>query len=401
MTAANRKLSAAQTVLSIQDFKNLIQVSSVSELQKIPLEALPRVIPDEVLNSTTGLMRKTLENIIFELNMREVSERVELESKYSAEVSDALFYFSDYFGKENFTRLNKKLVELGLLYKTWKIDNDEQKRQDLLPKIKELNGLIDIIKRETKSVIKARVTLAQNIKNVGKDKAQFVAEIENLQYIIKRNEQKMSQYYHLRLLVIGADMRDLSSKIKDSSDLIAIVQDSISLNHAQLNQLTGKSLLPGFKKKVKGNKNFIDKLRQETNALLSQKKALEVPISETALIAWLDVVVDATLTDDKRQGSIALLGRVRMTLFHLLQQYCLQQEAAAMDVAQHPFSQTSPETVIKFLLQSEEFILQYFRNKRLETASWMGNLAESKVDMLGKIEKQLLKELKKNSKFHK
>ena len=209
----------------------------------------------------------------------------------------------------------------------------------------------------------------------------------------------MSQYYHLRLLVIGADMRALSTKIKDSKELVAIVQDNINQNYARLDKLTGKSLLPGLK--AKGNKDFIDKLRQQTNALLSQKQALEVPISETALISWLDVVVDASLTEDKRQGSIALLGRVRMTLFHLLQQFCIQQEAAAMDVAQHPFSQTSPETVIKFLLQSEGFILQYFQNKRLETASWMGDLAESKVDMLGKIEKQLLKELKKNAKFHK
>ena len=307
--------------------------------------------------------------------------------------------FSDYFGKENFTRLNKKLVELGLLYKTWKIDQDEQKRQDLLPKIKEINGLIDVIRQETRSVIQAKETLEQSLTQVKDDKAQFVAEIENLQYIISRNEQKMSQYYHLRLLVIGADMRALSTKIKDSKELVAIVQDNINQNYARLDKLTGKSLLPGLK--AKGNKDFIDKLRQQTNALLSQKQALEVPISETALISWLDVVVDASLTEDKRQGSIALLGRVRMTLFHLLQQFCIQQEAAAMDVAQHPFSQTSPETVIKFLLQSEGFILQYFQNKRLETASWMGDLAESKVDMLGKIEKQLLKELKKNAKFHK
>lgn len=397
MAVAN-PLSDTKTVLSIQDFKKLLQTSTPDEIAQIPIVCLPRVIPDEVINSVSDDKRKVLENIIFELNMREVNERLQIESRYTADVSNALFYYSDYFGKENFNVLKRKLSELGGLYKEWKEHKQEQKRLAMLPKIKELNLLVDALRMETKSIVDAKAILEEGLNAaVKEDQAHFVAEIENLVYMVGRNEEKMSQYYYLRLLIIGADMRYLSIKIKDSSDEVAIIQDKINQNHARLTKLSGGSILPVLSKKA--NQDFAEKLRAETNELIELKKSLEVPISETSLIAWLDVVVDATLTDDKRPGSDSLLNKVRMILFHLLQQYCQQQENAALDVAKNPFTQAAPEDVIKFLLKSEEFILDYFKKKRLETAKWMGDLAESKVNMLDDIEKSLLKELKKNNKL--
>lgn len=396
---ATTSLADIKTILSIQEFTQILRTATPDEIEKIPLDLLPKVIPDELIEATSGRLRKILENIIFELNMHEVNVRMEIETKYAADVSSALFYFSDYFGKENFTRLNQELTELNLLYKTWQFDKDEQKRLALLPKITELNGIISLIRFETKSIIEAKQVLEANFTLAGDDKSRFAAEIKNLEYVIARNQKKMSQYYYLRLLIVGADMRHLSTKIKDSYDLLTIVQESIDEKNQYLDTLTSNTFLPRLSKKA--DPDLADKLRKEINDLLAQKKALEVPISETALIAWLDVVIDAALTTDNRPGSAGLLGRVRMTLFHLLQQYCEQQEASARDVAKNPFSQASPEDVIKFLLQSEQFILDYFKKKRIETASWMCDLAKSKVDMLDGIEKTLLKELKRNAKRNK
>ena len=396
--AADTTIFDSKTVLSIQDFKKLLHKLTPAEIQQIPIDCLPRVIPDEIISSVPDDKRMVLENMIFELNMREVNERLNIESRYSTEISSALFYYSDYFGKESFNVLQKKLAELAALYQEWKEDKDEQKRLTMLPKVKELNTLIEAIRVETKSIIEAKGILENNLQTaVDDDQGHFIAEISNLSYMINRNEEKMAQYYYLRLLIIGADMRYLSLKIKDSADEIAIIEDKITQNHKRLSKLSGNSFIPGISKK--GNQDFLDKLRQETNELLELKKTLEVPISEVALVDWLDVVVDASLTDNKRPGSDTLVGKIRMILFHLLQQYCLQQEAAAMDVAKNPFSQADPEQVIKFLLQSEEFILEYFKKKRIETAAWMGDLADSKVGMLNDIEKILLKELKKNNKL--
>lgn len=392
-------------VLSIDEFKTLLNTASVTDIEKIPVDTLPRVIPDEIIASVNGEKRKLLENIIFDLNMREVNERLVIEANYNTDVSNALFYFSDYFGKENYSIMSKKLAELARVYKEWKADRLESKRLSMLPRIVELNNFVDLLRTETKSIVNAQQTLKTHIADAkSQDKAQFQAEIKNLHYVIQRNQDKMAQYYYLRLMVIGADMRYLSTKIKSSASAIEKIEEKIAGLRKDLIKVTGQTALFQFSK-AKHNP-IASKLQTDINQLIEDKAKLDVPISETHLIAWLDVVVDASVTiDDTTRESqpnlLSLINKIRMTLFHLLQTYCVQQENAATEVAQNPFSQAAPEEFIKFVIKSEEFILNYFKQKRIETAAWMGDLAESKVDMLNDIEKSLLKELKRNSKLSK
>lgn len=394
-----------KAVLSINEFKEVLSTATIQELQSIPIDSLPRVIPDEIIASVNGEKRKILENIIFDLNMREVNERLQIEASYSSTISNALFYYTDYYGKENFSVMSKKLAELARVYKEWKEDRQENKRLSMLPRINELNNFVDLLRSETKSIISAQVTLKEHVQFAKEeDKAQFYAEIENLRYMIHRNQEKMSQYYYLRLLVIGADMRYLSVKIKDSADAVKRIQEKINHFRNDLLKISSNASLFNFSK-PKTNP-LADKLQHDINELIQEKSSLEVPISETNLIGWLDVVVDASISesDDEKQnikGTVTLVNKIRMTLFHLLQAYCIQQENAAVEVAQNPFSQASPEDFIKYVIKSEEFLLNYFKQKRIETASWMGDLAESKVEALNDIEKNLLKELKRNSKLKK
>ncbi|MDX1335079.1 MAG: hypothetical protein R3312_04790, partial [Gammaproteobacteria bacterium] len=79
--------------------------------------------------------------------------------------------------------------------------------------------------------------------------------------------------------------------------------------------------------------------------------------------------------------------------------YCAQQEASAMQIARNPFLQIDAKQAIKYMLMSEQFILDYFSKKKSKNAAWISDAAQVKMEDLEKLEKDILTELKRSSKF--
>jgi hypothetical protein len=138
----------------------------------------------------------------------------------------------------------------------------------------------------------------------------------------------------------------------------------------------------------------VQNLQNQLAELQRQKESTDVLISEKDLIEWLDLIVDASLSPTGQEKLDGRTKDMRMALFQLLVRYCKSQEDAARQVAKNPFSQSDPEQTIRFMLKSEEFVLDYFANKRRNLTEWLGEAAQKKMDSLQDIEDSMLSTMK-------
>lgn len=146
-------------------------------------------------------------------------------------------------------------------------------------------------------------------------------------------------------------------------------------------------LMPWAKnKQIEDNKERLSELHQR---ILSEDWVM----SETQLMRWLDVLVDANLYAPEQAQQ---LEQAREDMFFLLTAFCEQQEAAARSVARNPFVQADPQQAIQFMLMSERMILDYFARKRAEISEWLGSTAADRLQSLDGLEKQLILEMKQN-----
>ena len=52
------------------------------------------------------------------------------------------------------------------------------------------------------------------------------------------------------------------------------------------------------------------------------------------------------------------------------------------------------------MLKSEQFILDYFANKKKDTTAWLSGAAKVKIEDLDGLEKEILTELRRTTKIH-
>ena len=72
-----------------------------------------------------------------------------------------------------------------------------------------------------------------------------------------------------------------------------------------------------------------------------------------------------------------------------------------MQIARNPFLQVDAKQAIRFMLMSEQFILDYFSKKRNENTAWISDVAQVKIEDLDLLERDILAELKRSSRFMK
>ena len=146
------------------------------------------------------------------------------------------------------------------------------------------------------------------------------------------------------------------------------------------------------------SKDETKEVQQRIYDLVNEIKASEVVIAENDLILWLDAIVEASLNEESKQRVINSLRQARISLYYLLNKFCAAQEASALQIAQNPFIQVDPEKAIKFVLMSEQFILNYFTKKKNTATAWLSGAAESKIAELDQLQKDILIELRRASK---
>lgn len=383
------------TGFSLEDFRRMVMTFTAEQLAAIPLDQLPDNIPEELLNEAPVTSRSVVEDFIFELNTREIHLQMEFAERFPPEIVDALNLTRHFLQLPYQEVFNARVSELLLLYKRWEKDSDIKERQWLVAKIREIDIVVPEFKMESKCIVRAYLILEDALEHAAEHKMRFESAIRELKRRFSQIENSLGRYFFLRLAVIGNEMLRMETKNKKLQSAALILQDKIDLDHFELEKL--KSSFGFFTAKAKGD--MVEKLKENIRCNMEEKKALEVLISETDLTGWFDVVVDATMSSIQPRNGETILRKVRNSLYRLLNYYCLSQEQAALQIARNPFLQNDPKKMIRFMLQSEQFILNYFAEKRSQMTAWLGDAAESRIEKLGMIEKELFKELKRNSKL--
>ncbi len=386
--------------LTLQVFEMLVTKATPERLAKLPVSSFPLEVPDELVDSLPYEKQTIVKKALFELNMAQINDRLQVESHCGEEASKALNFCSD-FSPTTITIFKNQLSEFVTDFNKLNMSSEARGTAEfsaLMGKVKYLNDLSDLMKKDAVKAVGAISALQNEPSDDPLLVKVFSQEIKKLQNITQKIESYLSEYFVQRVVVVSLNMKKLMAKIKESELEINEINESVNNANIQLKTLYKSKGIFVKTRSNAGHEAKTDELVKKINMLLDRKRFIEIPISEVDLISWLDSFVDASINSDNidKEDVKTKYKSIRMMLFQLLQKYCIQLENSARDVAQNPFSQNDPEMTIKFLLKSEEFILHYFKKKKVETMSWLGQMAESKVDLIDKLEKDLLKELKNN-----
>ncbi|MBA3581830.1 MAG: hypothetical protein H0W44_05175 [Gammaproteobacteria bacterium] len=396
----DKQVPIDSVTMSVQEFCQLANTLDADDLAAIPIDALPELMPENILDLIPSHNRSVVENILFEINARELDQRVEMTVLFNEEVVEALMASKTHGGHmPAYKNFKQRVAELIVLYNRWEKGRDAQVRQFLLPKIREVDDLVKEFRRESKHVLHGKLILEDWLERAEQYRPQFEHAIERLAAQWNELEGSLARYFYLRLAIVGTEMEAIEKRIVETKQLTEQVQAKIDSVHRDLNALTaatgGKAQLLSQAAQIK-----VEQFRKQISSLLEDKRAAEVLISETDLTNWLDVVVDASISPTSFKYVSKYMDQVRTSLFGLLSHYCLLQESSALQIARNPFSQIDPQSTIRFMIKSEQFILDYFAKKKSQLMGWLGQAAADKIQGLDGIEKELLAELKKHMPMH-
>lgn len=241
--------------------------------------------------------------------------------------------------------------------------------------------------------LNARTIITEARQKVGAQYLPLLEQsIEMLDFKRVTVEKSIGAFFFICISITAQHMTHNRAHIENAEREAEDLYASIRLMRDELNNLCSNY----FKKKV--NSAQVNQIKAEIIKTEEHIKSLDVVISEENLLLWLDVLVEASLSEESVRKSDSIIRSARLSLFFLLNKYCFLQEDGARQVAETPFLRADPKKTIQFMLSSEAFILKYFSEKRLEMSSWLGTSATSRIEDISNLEKDLLVQMKKSSK---
>ena len=373
-------------MISIDVLGKMVRTLSTEQLAKLPIEKLPENVPEAIYTIGTPEKNAVIEDLLTRRDCERMSRQVTDMEQYGKDVADA-------FQIAESNRLPPLVIEfarevqslLELLDKPKNSDTDES----IVAKTAQLGELMSHL--TTSPLLSAEQTLIR----AGKDGSIEVCQ-QRTSRALRKLEDKLApaslaiaKYQELRVTLAHKSMSALRKRVKKESAQQEILQEEIDrLNKDLQQQRTFFSRALG---KYHSSGQYTE-IQDEIKQLIARKKMSEVPIDDRDLVDWLDAIVEASLCNSKLQGVHAS----RVLLLSLLELYCRQQEESAMQIASNPFSQIDPKQAIKFILASEQFILDYFVKKQEEGTKLFRSTAENRRERLDQIMEGLIKELKRN-----
>ena len=373
--------------MSLEEFVNFARSKPIKELAELSVELLPDNIPAEMIRNTAQPLRGVLEKMAFEVGVREMREQQLFEQIFGTPAARAVDMAQDNEAEIAYQQLRQKIQDLAPTLAAWqqrKITHYAmgQAITPLRESVVEIHSLRARLAR-------AILVLADCLKNP----AQFANKIQrNLEQLITKAREldtALGEFHRLHLEISAAEMREKHLQINASDankkDLFEQLQALEEIIHRPVS-LANKLMPWANRKQLEENKERLSELHQR---ILGEDWVM----SETQLMRWLDVLVDANLF---APAQVEQINSAREDMYFLLTSFCEQQEAAARNVARNPFVQADPQQAIQFMLMSERMILDYFARKRAEISEWLGSAAANRLQSLDGLEKQLITEMKRN-----
>lgn len=378
--------------IPIDVFRKMVSSLSPAELGNLPPEKLPVNIPSELLEEAPLESQSVLEDLIFAAESFYMKQRLDVEERFGSEVAEAL-ELSRQNGSATLNKMFRGRIEqLQLLHARWEASEEQSDLRALLDNIRQLDDLLPhvrddgaIITRATKALQSAVGQESEYQVLLGEAREQLVSQLEDI-------DTCLGEYFVIRLMVMGVEMQRTASRVSSSDGKVdGLEKEARTIQRRIDNLVNVRKLTP----EQASRDDEIVQLQRELEMVRDEIQQNDVLISEADLISWLDLVVDASLSP--AAGNQVLEGKskdMRMALFQLLVRYCKSQEDAARQIADNPFSQADPEQAIRYMLKSEEFVLDYFANKRRNMTEWLGEVAQKKMDSLKSIESNMIETMR-------
>ena len=386
---ATDKLEKPRIPLEI--FRKMIGSLTPTELRALPPEKLPVHIPDEVIEEAPYELQKTLEDIVFSIEAHQMNERMEIESHFGIAAVDAV-ELSRQGGSNTLNRMFKGRIEkLQLLHTRWEASESHEDLHSLIENIRQLDDLLPLVRDDGASITRSCAVLQELMPRAEAFQTVFAEARQALVNYLHIIDECLGEYFVVRLMVMGVELQRTANHVEGMDSESEQVDKDMRMIQCSIQNIINVQKVP--ENRV-GSHPEIQSLQDQLAELQRQKESTDVLISEKDLIEWLDLIVDASLSPTGQEKLDGRTKDMRMALFQLLVRYCKSQEDAARQVANNPFSQSDPEQTIRFMLKSEEFVLDYFANKRRNLTEWLGEAAQKKMDSLGDIEASMLTTMK-------
>ena len=392
MTAVAEPNVAQSPMFTIKSLCQFIKDNDASAIERISVESLPANLPDNLSQYVSEEKRGAVESLVFEASAFQLRRNAEIEERFGADVLAAVQSASGKTDSGDHIQFKMHLKRLVDTYQASRDKSNREQAELYAPLLSTLEELSVPVKDEMGEAARGGYELNQCLADAGALAGEMQAAAEALDKRFTSIERTMNLYHYVRIMMACAEMQKVREEAGKLDGRARVLQVQINACREELKRLQSRRNLSGKEKERE------DSLRSQVSDFVEQLQDYEVLISETDLIDWLDVIVEASISNyvNKRAGQAIRSGR--LTLFNLLQKYCELQEAAASQVARNPFATSDPKKTIEFMMQSEQFILDYFSRKKSSMAAWLGGAAEEKVRKLASLQKDLLSEMESNRK---
>lgn len=380
--------------ISLEIFREMIATLPAEKLAAIPPEKLPENIPMSLVNDAPLYVRPVVETLLLERNSLALRTRQTIKDTLGVAGLEALDTAQQTEDKANLRIFATKLLELKQL-------RQRCVRMEPLEGDKLLTRFLQNIDKLLPDILTEQLQISKGIealKNTDRLPKNLLRMIDRAKKRLMEQRDMIGKflgdYFSEKITVSHQVMKHRIHAIEKQEAVQRRLAEEIEEYRSELVTLQKKLRLPFGRRKTAEDS---DALRLQITQLSTQMKVGEVPVDETELTLWLDALVETSLNPAALERAKMATHMAKHNLLFLLQRYCEQQESSARHVARNPFTQIDPRKVIEYTMQSEQFILNYFQQKRIEATSQLSLAAEMKTDEIDKIEKELLQELKQSS----
>jgi len=387
--------SQIQTPLTLQQFLRLLQTLPATRISELPIERLPNNIPADISEKIPMASRSAVDDLMMSANSFHLKRRMRDQDTYGNQLVASLDKAKTTTGSANLRIFKNKILLLVDMLQASQRGTRKIGNLTYVKHIESINNLLVDVRSETISLHESLSTL-EKVKPINKDDAKrFSYSVRLLRKQTNSVGKILSEYYILRLKVLARTIHQKRKQIETRKETIRLRQQELDVLRENLQET--QTL---WKRAMKRSqiKDEAKEIQQRIHELVNEIKASEVVIAESDLILWLDAIIEASLNDESKVRLVKSLRQARISLFYLLNMFCVTQETSALQIAQNPFIQVDPEKAIKFVLMSEQFILNYFTKKKNTATAWLSGAAESKMVELDQLQKDILVELRRASK---
>ena len=393
-TSSTPDFSEEKQPITLKQFTGLIKKLSPAEISALPLNIMPANIPADIVEQAPAASRAAVEDLLLAINARHLKKRIADAECYGDSIVLAMDRARNSCASATLHIFKNKITDLIKLLHIAKQKNKPLSEESIISRIVSINNLLIDARSENYSMTLTFEKLSSAQPRSEHDKKRFNALIKRIKNVIETTENILGEYCILRLKLLSNIISKKCRAIEANEKLSGRYQKELLMLREELDRARGLWSRTVKRGAILAEEKAVQNRIQE---LINKINARETPVCENDLMLWLDTIVDVSLNKNCQSHMAESLRTARISLYYLLNHFCKNQEQSAIQIAQNPFIQVDPEQAIRYMLLSEQFILDYFARKKNEKTAWLSGAAANKIAQLDELQEEILAELKRTT----